>query len=106
MCGVRTGPGMMIADGGGACTDVRWYCLDVRGPRALDVATGRAGRYRYGTAGGAEDAAQAAGLPRRHPVSTGTGPRLPERVVTGGRGATLTRPVPRGGRKSGARVVM
>jgi hypothetical protein len=75
MCGVRTGPGMMIADGGGACTDVRWYCLDVRGctERWTSRRAGPAD-IRYGTAGGAEDAAQAAGLPRRHPVSTGTGP--------------------------------
>ena len=31
MCGIRLYPGQMVADGGSACADVRWYCLDMRG---------------------------------------------------------------------------
>ena len=74
MCGIRTGPGLMIADGGSACTDVRWYCLDVRGctERWTSRPAGPVG-MRQGAAGSAEDAAQAAGLLRRNPVGTGTG---------------------------------
>src|SRR5690348_11948325 len=31
MCGIGLSPGQMVADGGSACADVRWYCLDMRG---------------------------------------------------------------------------
>jgi len=31
MCGIRLPVGSMVADGGSACADVRWYCLDTRG---------------------------------------------------------------------------
>jgi hypothetical protein len=31
MCGVRLPAGQMMADGAGACADVRWYCLDMPG---------------------------------------------------------------------------
>jgi hypothetical protein len=31
MCGIRLYPGQMVADGGSACADVRWYCLDMQG---------------------------------------------------------------------------
>jgi hypothetical protein len=31
MCGIRLPAGQMVADGGSACADVRWYCLDTRG---------------------------------------------------------------------------
>jgi hypothetical protein len=31
MCGIRLPASRMVADGTSACTDVRWYCLDVRG---------------------------------------------------------------------------
>ena len=31
LCGTRLYPGQLVADGGNACTDVRWYCLDMRG---------------------------------------------------------------------------
>ena len=30
MCGTRLYPGLLVADGGSACADVRWYCLDMR----------------------------------------------------------------------------
>jgi hypothetical protein len=31
MCGIRLRADQMVADGGSACSDVRWYCLDTRG---------------------------------------------------------------------------
>ena len=31
MCGIRLHAGQMVADGGGACLDVRWYCRDIWG---------------------------------------------------------------------------
>ena len=31
MCGTRLPTSSMVADGGGACADVRWYCQDTRG---------------------------------------------------------------------------
>ena len=31
LCGIRLPADHMMADGGSACTDVRWYCLDKRG---------------------------------------------------------------------------
>jgi hypothetical protein len=30
MCGIRLPAGQMVPDGGSACTDVRWYCRDMR----------------------------------------------------------------------------
>lgn len=30
MCGIRLPADQMVADGGGACADIRWYCLDAR----------------------------------------------------------------------------
>jgi hypothetical protein len=75
MCGIRASVGQMVADGGSACSDVRWYCLDVRSctERWTLRRAGAAG-VRYDTAGSAEDAPQVTGLPRRRPVSTGAGP--------------------------------
>jgi hypothetical protein len=31
MCGIRSPVGRMVADGGSACADVRWYCRDTWG---------------------------------------------------------------------------
>jgi hypothetical protein len=31
MCGIRLPADQMVADGGRACTDLRWYCLDTWG---------------------------------------------------------------------------
>ena len=31
MCGIRSPVGRMVADGGSACPDVRWYCRDTWG---------------------------------------------------------------------------
>jgi hypothetical protein len=30
MCGIERPLGLLVPDGGGACTDIRWYCKDVR----------------------------------------------------------------------------
>lgn len=30
MCGIRLNRNYMVADGAGACDDVRWYCRDAR----------------------------------------------------------------------------
>jgi hypothetical protein len=30
MCGIERPLGLLVPDGGGACTDVRWYCKDVK----------------------------------------------------------------------------
>ncbi len=30
MCGIRLPTSQMLADGGHACNDLRWYCLDAR----------------------------------------------------------------------------
>jgi hypothetical protein len=31
MCGIRVRVDQLIADGGSACPDVRWYCRDMHG---------------------------------------------------------------------------
>ncbi len=31
MCGIRVRVDQLVADGGSACPDVRWYCRDMRG---------------------------------------------------------------------------
>jgi hypothetical protein len=31
MCGIRLPADQMVADGGRACADLRWYCLDTWG---------------------------------------------------------------------------
>jgi hypothetical protein len=75
MCGIRASASQMVADGSSACSDLRWYCLDVRScterwtqrrPGPADI--------RHDPTGSAEDATQVAGLPRRRPISTGSGP--------------------------------
>jgi hypothetical protein len=52
MCGIRLPAEHMVADGGSACADVRWYCLDTRGctqrwtsrpARPTDIRRGTAG---------------------------------------------------------------
>jgi hypothetical protein len=30
MCGIHLSADQMVADGGGACLDLRWYCQDTR----------------------------------------------------------------------------
>ena len=51
MCGIRLPADQMVADGGGACTDLRWYCRDTwacterwtwRSARPVDVGQGSA----------------------------------------------------------------
>jgi hypothetical protein len=31
MCGIQVRVDQLVADGGSACPDVRWYCRDMRG---------------------------------------------------------------------------
>jgi len=31
LCGIRLPAGQMVADGGSACANVRWYCRDTEG---------------------------------------------------------------------------
>jgi hypothetical protein len=77
MCGIRLYPGQMMADGGTACADLRWYCLDVQGctdrwtsrvPRSADVG--------QRAAEAVEDAGQEANLPTRPLAGAGMGPAL------------------------------
>jgi len=30
MCGIRLPTALLLADGGSACADIRWYCRDLR----------------------------------------------------------------------------
>jgi hypothetical protein len=46
MCGIRLPVSRLVADGGSACPDVRWYCQDMRGC----VERWSAGRSRLGGA--------------------------------------------------------
>jgi hypothetical protein len=65
----------MVADGGSACADLRWYCLDMRG--CTERWTSRSARpadIRHSTAENAGEAGQEANLPRRRPASAGIGP--------------------------------
>lgn len=75
MCGIRLSGGHMVADGGSACADLRWYCLDMRG--CTERWTSRSARpadIRHSTAENAGEAGQEANLPRRRPASAGIGP--------------------------------
>jgi hypothetical protein len=56
LCGIRLSAGKMMADGGGACADVRWYCLDTRACTE---------RWTTRWAGSADFQPGPAGLPRR-----------------------------------------
>jgi len=52
LCGIRLPADHMVADGGGACTDVRWYCLDKRGcTERWTARSARPGDARMSTAG-------------------------------------------------------
>jgi hypothetical protein len=44
MCGVERPLGLLVPDGGDACTDIRWYCKDVKSctERWTDALAGRA----------------------------------------------------------------
>src|SRR5579862_9868695 len=47
LCGIRMPADRMLADGGSACANIRWYCLDTAGcterwtrrPRTVDMST-------------------------------------------------------------------
>src|SRR5262249_56462002 len=52
LCGIRLPADHMVADGGSACTDVRWYCLDKRGcTERWTARSARPGDARMSTAG-------------------------------------------------------
>jgi hypothetical protein len=63
LCGIRSSPGHMVADGGSACADVRWYCLDTRG------CTQRWTSHQSGAAGAGPDTTAAAQAPGQHLTS-------------------------------------
>lgn len=50
MCGVQLAVTQMVADGGGACGNLRWYCLNVR--ECTERWTTRAARPDSGHGGG------------------------------------------------------
>jgi hypothetical protein len=49
LCGIRLPADHMMADGGRACADIRWYCLDRRG--CTERWTSRTADARHGGAG-------------------------------------------------------
>lgn len=49
MCGVRLPVTQMMADGGDACGNVRWYCRDVRGCTERWTTLPGSGRSSEGT---------------------------------------------------------
>jgi hypothetical protein len=61
MCGVRLPVTQMVADGGSACGDLRWYCLNVR--ECTGRWTTRAAKPDSGHGGGERtSSARAAGV--------------------------------------------
>ena len=63
----------MVADGGSACADVRWYCLDKRGcTERWTARSARPGDARLSTAG-APDSWGALSLPAGAPGINGDG---------------------------------
>jgi hypothetical protein len=52
MCGIRLPADQMVADGGSACPDLRWYCRDMAGctERWTSHATDRRAAIGQGTA--------------------------------------------------------
>jgi len=75
LCGIRLSTDQMVADGGGSCTDLHWYCRDVRGCTERWTAhPARPADIGLGAAEPAEAAAQAPSLPKRRPAGAGSGP--------------------------------
>lgn len=69
MCGARLRADQMVADGGSACADVRWYCLDTRGcTQRWTSRSAKPADIRHATAG-ASQVPQAASRSRRRPAS-------------------------------------
>ena len=52
LCGIRLPADHMVADGGSACADVRWYCRDIRAC---------AGRWAVAASPGPEDHGRSVG---------------------------------------------
>jgi hypothetical protein len=84
MCGIRRPASQMVPDGGNACDDIRWYCLDAR------ACTGRWTTSRHalaqtdpGKQGAANDAVTSATCPP-DPVDAATsGAALGGAVIIG-----------------------
>jgi hypothetical protein len=73
LCGIRLPGDHMVADGGSACADVRWYCLDKRGcTERWTARSARPGDARLSTAG-APDSWGALSLPAGAPGINGDG---------------------------------
>lgn len=66
MCGIRLPADQLVADGGSACADVRWYCRDLRS--CTERWTSRASRPA-GIGSAAAGPPGAAGSPLRTPVA-------------------------------------
>jgi hypothetical protein len=82
MCGIGLSAGQMVADGGSACADVRWYCRDTRGCTERWTSARR----------GRPTLARAVGGWRRRGASS----RLPDPEIAGAYAACLTRTHPIG----------
>jgi hypothetical protein len=75
MCGIRLSPGYMVADGGSACADVRWYCLDVRGcTERWTARLAGSADLGDGTGEASSGAVPVPDLPGRPLASTGSAP--------------------------------
>jgi hypothetical protein len=61
MCGIRLPVNQMVADGGHACGNVRWYCRDVRGCTERWTTRPRLPGQRRGVGEAASPARAAAG---------------------------------------------
>jgi hypothetical protein len=74
MCGIRLSADEMVADGGSACLDLRWYCLDTRAcTERWTSRPARGDRPPPGHDGEAEGTRQAGNGRRRRPASAGIG---------------------------------
>ena len=71
MCGIRLPASQMVADGGSACHDVRWYCRDTWGcTRRWTSHSGRLARIRPDVAATPEPPGkQAEGLVAARPLA-------------------------------------
>jgi hypothetical protein len=63
MCGIRLPAEQLVADGGSACTDVRWYCRDMRGCTERWTSRARNGGIRPAAAGPSGAVGRPLGVP-------------------------------------------
>jgi hypothetical protein len=71
MCGIRLPADQMMADGGSACPDLRWYCRDTWGcTRRWTAHSARLAAIRPGVSGPAKTSGEpAAGQDSARPVA-------------------------------------